>query len=110
MAADLIAQRAVRRARVKKGYSSEGHGKRAESREQEEHTGDKREVEGSKMPSEMPQNEPKRAKTAQNRAKGAPRRPQEEPKRGKKANPNRKTKKEPNQDDPKTVLDRPRAD
>ena len=57
----LIAQRAVRRARDEKGYSSEGHGKRAESREQQEHTGDKREVERSKMPSGMPQNEPKRA-------------------------------------------------
>ena len=33
---------AVRRARVEKGYSSKAHGKRAESREQEEHTGDER--------------------------------------------------------------------
>ena len=55
--------------------------KRAESREQEEHTGDKREVEGSKMSSGMPQNEPKRAqdsgKQAQGRPKTAPRGAQE---------------------------------
>ena len=77
----LIARRAVRRARVKKGYSSEGHGKRAESKEQEEHTGDKREVTGSKMLSGMPQNEPKRAqdspKQGQWRPKTAPRGAQE---------------------------------
>ena len=81
VAADLIAQRAVRRARVEKGYSSEGRGKRAESREQEEHTGDKREVEGSKMSSGMPQNEPKRAqdslKRGRKRPKTAPRGAQE---------------------------------
>ena len=80
-AQNLLFNRAVRRARVKKGYSSEGHGKRAESKEQEEHTGDKREVTGSKMLSGMPQNEPKRAqdtpKQGQGRPKTAPRGAQE---------------------------------
>ena len=90
---DLIAQRAVRRARVDRSYSSEGHGQRAESREQEEHTGDKREVEGSKMPSGMPPNEPKRApdslKQGQGRPKVAPRGAQE----GQKSEPNSQNEK-----------------
>ena len=75
----LIAQRAVRRARVDRSYSSEGHGQRAESREQEEHTGDKREVVSSRMPLRVPQNEPKRAqdgpKQGQKHPKTTPREP-----------------------------------